>query len=227
MLVSAPTGSGKTLAAFLSCLDDLVCRRAAETLPEETLVVYVSPLKALTNDVRKNLELPLAELRRARSNAGWRLCRNSNGSAHRRYAGERAAADAAQAAARARHDAGIALHSPNGREVARALPQRLDRRRRRNSRDRQQQARIASCADAGAARRSGRLRRRSANRNASACRRRFVRSSASQLLEPDAPRSSTSAAAARWSSRSRFRATNSARSPAARCGQKSTTSSPS
>ena len=62
VLVSAPTGSGKTLAAFLSCLDDLVCKAAGGTLPEETLVVYVSPLKALTNDVRKNLELPLAEL---------------------------------------------------------------------------------------------------------------------------------------------------------------------
>ncbi len=62
VLVSAPTGSGKTLAAFLSCLDDLVTRAAAGTLPDATLVVYVSPLKALTNDVRKNLEQPLAEL---------------------------------------------------------------------------------------------------------------------------------------------------------------------
>ncbi|HTU83261.1 MAG TPA: DEAD/DEAH box helicase [Candidatus Acidoferrales bacterium] len=62
VLVSAPTGSGKTLAAFLSCLDDLVTRAAEGALPEQTLVVYVSPLKALTNDVRKNLELPLGEL---------------------------------------------------------------------------------------------------------------------------------------------------------------------
>ncbi len=61
-LICAPTGSGKTLAAFLICLDDLVRRAADDVLPEETLVVYVSPLKALTNDVRKNLELPLAEL---------------------------------------------------------------------------------------------------------------------------------------------------------------------
>ncbi|MEO6834916.1 MAG: DEAD/DEAH box helicase, partial [Candidatus Tumulicola sp.] len=61
-LISAPTGSGKTLAAFLICLDRLVRRAAADDLPDETLVVYVSPLKALTNDVRKNLELPLAEL---------------------------------------------------------------------------------------------------------------------------------------------------------------------
>ena len=62
VLVSAPTGSGKTLAAFLICLDDLIARAATGRLPDETLVVYVSPLKALTNDVRKNLELPLAEL---------------------------------------------------------------------------------------------------------------------------------------------------------------------
>jgi ATP-dependent Lhr-like helicase len=62
VLVSAPTGSGKTLAAFLICLDDLVARAAQDRLADETLVVYVSPLKALTNDVRKNLELPLAEL---------------------------------------------------------------------------------------------------------------------------------------------------------------------
>jgi ATP-dependent helicase Lhr and Lhr-like helicase len=61
-LICAPTGSGKTLAAFLMCLDGLVRRATTSTLPEETLVVYVSPLKALTNDVRKNLELPLAEL---------------------------------------------------------------------------------------------------------------------------------------------------------------------
>jgi ATP-dependent Lhr-like helicase len=66
-LIAAPTGSGKTLAAFLSAIDDLV-RRAllAEDggLPDETAVVYVSPLKALSNDVEKNLEEPLAGIRR-------------------------------------------------------------------------------------------------------------------------------------------------------------------
>jgi ATP-dependent Lhr-like helicase len=62
VLISAPTGSGKTLAAFSLCLDDLVRRAAANDLADETLVVYVSPLKALTNDVRKNLEVPLGEL---------------------------------------------------------------------------------------------------------------------------------------------------------------------
>ncbi|MEO6912963.1 MAG: DEAD/DEAH box helicase [Candidatus Baltobacteraceae bacterium] len=62
VLISAPTGSGKTLAAFSICLDGLVRRALEGDLPEETLVVYVSPLKALTNDVRKNLEKPLGEL---------------------------------------------------------------------------------------------------------------------------------------------------------------------
>ena len=62
VLISAPTGSGKTLAAFTLCLNDLIERAANGDLPDETLVVYVSPLKALTNDIRKNLETPLGEL---------------------------------------------------------------------------------------------------------------------------------------------------------------------
>ena len=62
VLISAPTGSGKTLAAFLICLDRLVRAARAGTLADETQVVYVSPLKALSNDVHKNLEIPLAEI---------------------------------------------------------------------------------------------------------------------------------------------------------------------
>jgi ATP-dependent Lhr-like helicase len=62
ILISAPTGSGKTLAAFLICLDRLVRAARAGELTEETQVVYVSPLKALSNDVRRNLETPLAEI---------------------------------------------------------------------------------------------------------------------------------------------------------------------
>ncbi|MFL9901996.1 DEAD/DEAH box helicase [Paraburkholderia fungorum] len=60
-LVAAPTGSGKTLTAFLSALDDLVQQGLANggALPDETLVVYVSPLKALSNDIRLNLQMPL------------------------------------------------------------------------------------------------------------------------------------------------------------------------
>lgn len=61
-LIAAPTGSGKTLAAFLSSLDRLFRQALAGALPARTAVVYVSPLKALSSDVRKNLEEPLAEL---------------------------------------------------------------------------------------------------------------------------------------------------------------------
>ena len=59
-LIAAPTGSGKTLAAFLAAIDTLVRQAARAELPNETQVVYVSPLKALSNDIRRNLELPLA-----------------------------------------------------------------------------------------------------------------------------------------------------------------------
>ncbi len=62
-LIAAPTGSGKTLAAFLAAIDDLVRRGIESALPDETAVVYVSPLKALSNDVRINLEAPLDGIR--------------------------------------------------------------------------------------------------------------------------------------------------------------------
>ena len=62
VLVSAPTGSGKTLAAFLICLDRLVAVGMDGGLDDRIDVVYVSPLKALSNDIGKNLETPLAEI---------------------------------------------------------------------------------------------------------------------------------------------------------------------
>src|SRR5215831_16254669 len=62
-LISAPTGSGKTLAAFLASLDALFRQGAEHHLPDETQVVYVSPLKALSNDIRKNLQEPLSGVR--------------------------------------------------------------------------------------------------------------------------------------------------------------------
>src|SRR5579862_8291478 len=61
-LISAPTGSGKTLAAFLACIDRLVRQAADGELADRTEVVYVSPLKALSNDVQKNLDGPLSEI---------------------------------------------------------------------------------------------------------------------------------------------------------------------
>src|SRR4051812_99541 len=61
-LISAPTGSGKTLAAFLACIDRLVRKALAGHLSDRTEVLYVSPLKALGNDIQKNLEIPLGEI---------------------------------------------------------------------------------------------------------------------------------------------------------------------
>ncbi|MDZ4844479.1 MAG: DEAD/DEAH box helicase [Chitinophagales bacterium] len=58
-LIAAPTGSGKTLAAFLAAIDDLVKKSIAGTLENTTQVVYISPLKALSNDIQRNLQFPL------------------------------------------------------------------------------------------------------------------------------------------------------------------------
>ncbi len=62
VLISAPTGSGKTLAAFLTALDSLIRQAREGELPNATQVLYVSPLKALSNDIHKNLETPLQEM---------------------------------------------------------------------------------------------------------------------------------------------------------------------
>src|SRR6201986_3869553 len=61
-LISAPTGSGKTLAAFLACINRLICKALAGELHDRTEGLYVSPLKALGNDIQKNLEIPLGEI---------------------------------------------------------------------------------------------------------------------------------------------------------------------
>src|SRR5678816_4358510 len=70
-LITAPTGSGKTLAAFLACLDRLIRDGLEGKLEEQTYVLYVSPLKALSNDVRRNLEEPLAELEAVAAELGY------------------------------------------------------------------------------------------------------------------------------------------------------------
>jgi ATP-dependent Lhr-like helicase len=59
VLIAAPTGSGKTLAAFLCAIDELVCSSRQSPLPDRVLVLYVSPLKALSNDIERNLRQPL------------------------------------------------------------------------------------------------------------------------------------------------------------------------
>src|ERR1700722_14254978 len=72
-LISAPTGSGKTLAAFLVCIDQLLRASLSGQLAPCTQVVYVSPLKALSNDVQKNLDAPLAEIQQLAMQRGY-LC---------------------------------------------------------------------------------------------------------------------------------------------------------
>ncbi|MBV8631687.1 MAG: DEAD/DEAH box helicase, partial [Silvibacterium sp.] len=72
-LISAPTGSGKTLAAFLIAIDGLLRKAIDGRLDQITEVVYVSPLKALSNDVQKNLETPLREIQQLALNWGY-LC---------------------------------------------------------------------------------------------------------------------------------------------------------
>jgi ATP-dependent Lhr-like helicase len=63
VLVCAPTGSGKTLAAFLWAIDGLVRSGIGGVLEDQTSVVYVSPLKALSNDIQKNLREPVRAIR--------------------------------------------------------------------------------------------------------------------------------------------------------------------
>ena len=70
-LIAAPTGSGKTLAAFLVAIDGLIRRWRDGHLQERIHVVYVSPLKALSNDIQRNLETPLTELGALSEAEGW------------------------------------------------------------------------------------------------------------------------------------------------------------
>src|SRR5690348_9511344 len=62
-LIAAPTGSGKTLAAFMAAIDDLVKEGLSKGLEDQCQVLYISPLKALSNDVQKNLQAPLEGIR--------------------------------------------------------------------------------------------------------------------------------------------------------------------
>jgi len=72
-LIAAPTGSGKTFAAFLSCIDHLFKQALARELDDHTHVLYVSPLKALSNDIQKNLQQPLAAIGQAALETGLLL----------------------------------------------------------------------------------------------------------------------------------------------------------
>lgn len=73
VLISAPTGSGKTFTAFLACIDKLVRKSLANELADETEVLYVSPLKALSNDIHKNLTQPLTEISELATQRGFKM----------------------------------------------------------------------------------------------------------------------------------------------------------
>ena len=72
-LISAPTGSGKTFAAFLVCIDRLVRKASVQALQNQTEILYISPLKALGNDIQKNLMAPLAEISALAASKGLNL----------------------------------------------------------------------------------------------------------------------------------------------------------
>ncbi|HYT67222.1 MAG TPA: DEAD/DEAH box helicase, partial [Vicinamibacterales bacterium] len=74
-LIAAPTGSGKTLAAFLTAINTLLEESHTAPLPDEVRVLYVSPLKALSTDIHKNLEEPRAAIQRLAEEAGLRAPR--------------------------------------------------------------------------------------------------------------------------------------------------------
>src|SRR5688572_3614711 len=73
VLISAPTGSGKTLTAFLAGVDELVHRGERGEHEAATSILYISPLKALSNDIQRNLETPLEEIRAVAEELGHDL----------------------------------------------------------------------------------------------------------------------------------------------------------
>ena len=88
VLLCAPTGSGKTLAAFMWAINGLVLDAAQRSLRDEVSVLYVSPLKALANDIRLNLEEPLDGVQRRRRRIGPRSFAHPRRPSHRRHARE-------------------------------------------------------------------------------------------------------------------------------------------
>ena len=90
-LILAPTGTGKTLAAFLWELNELIVRGIEEPLPNAVHLLYISPLKALNNDIQRNLDRPLAELRERFASRGERVSRDPSSGPHRRHSGSRPA----------------------------------------------------------------------------------------------------------------------------------------
>ena len=178
-LIAAPTGSGKTLAAFLWAVNRLVeARRRTGALEDRIHVVYVSPLKALGNDIEKNLRQPLADIcERSPRASGVQLpeirvaVRTGDTPAHERAAA--AASTPPHILITTPESLYILLTAERSRQ---ALLARRDGDRRRDPRRRRRQARRAPGALARAPRRA----RRAAACSASACRRRRSRSKKSR-----------------------------------------------
>ena len=155
VLISAPTGSGKTLAAFLICLDRLVRAARNAALANETEVLYVSPLKALSNDVHKNLEIPLAEISALAAKAGHSVFADSHRGAYWRHACFRTPANGQASPAHPGDHSRVAVHPADGGQVARDAEDGSNGHRGRNPRRGRRQTRIASGAFSGSIGRLG------------------------------------------------------------------------
>ena len=117
VLVAAPTGSGKTLMAFLAAIDRLLRLALRNELTDEIRVVYVSPLRALSNDMHRNLEVPLAEILAVAAELGLEIAPIRVGPADGRHVGGEADGDCEAASADSGDDIRVALpdaHQPEG-----------------------------------------------------------------------------------------------------------------
>ena len=156
-LISAPTGSGKTLAAFLICIDRLVRKALDGALRDSTEVLYVSPLKALGNDIQKNLEGPLGEILALAGERG--LLMPEIRTAVR--TGDTLMKERREMLKRPPHilvtTPGVAVYPADRQQQPRDSQPCRDGDRRRDSRRRRRQARRASCAFARTAGRCWRI----------------------------------------------------------------------
>ena len=162
-LIAAPTGSGKTLAAFLISIDQLLRESLSGTLPEETRVVYVSPLKALSADIHRNLAEPRRGDPAYRRGNGPGFAANHRRRTFRGHSGRRTRGHAQVSASHPRDDARIALPAPHRAAEPRDAPQCPHRDRGRDPRGGrvaprgapgvEPRASGARCASAGAANR--------------------------------------------------------------------------
>jgi ATP-dependent Lhr-like helicase len=110
VLITAPTGSGKTLAAFLAAIIDLVVEGLELGLRDQVYVLYVSPLKALSNDILKKPAAAARRYPRAARGARSGRCADPRRGAHGRHDFGRAQSPAPHTAAHTGHHAGIAVH---------------------------------------------------------------------------------------------------------------------